>query len=160
MEHAVQTLCGLSIFCGIILNLTPEGKEKRVLSFVCAVVLLAAMFRTVKEPDWELYALEAAQLREREEVFLESTSQLTDQLQRTLIEAECGTYIQNKARQLQINLNEVSVTAQWSMEGIWVPHSAVLTGEAGEEERSRLSAILEAELGIPRSRQEWRADGS
>ena len=160
MENAVSVLCLLSVFCALALNLTPEGKEKRVMSFVCAVVLLAAVFKNFREPDWELYALEKAEMKQREESFLDNAGRMRSELQRIVIEEECGAYILNKAHQLQIPLKAAAVTAQWNLEGLWVPYRAVLTGDGTDSERSRLSAVLEAELGIPQSRQEWRTDGS
>ena len=160
MDKTVSVLCLVSVFCALVLNLTPEGKERRVMSFICSVVLLAALFQNIREPDWELYALERAELRQREESFLENAGEMRSELQRVVMEEECGTYILNRAHQMQIPLDAAAVTAQWEMEGLWIPYSAVLIGEVGEEERGRLSAVLEAELGIPRSRQEWRADGA
>lgn len=160
MDKAIRMLCVLSVFCALAMNLIPEGRERRVMSFVCSVVLLASALRYAREPDWEIFALETAQLRQREKVFLENAEQLTDQLQRVVIEEECETYILNKARQMQIDLASVEITAQWSMEGLWIPYSAVLTGETGDERRALFSALLESELGIPSTRQEWRSDGS
>ena len=85
---------------------------------------------------------------------------MEQQLRRSVIEEAYGTYIRNKAEQMKIDLADAAVTAQWSMEGLWVPHSAVLRGGASEQERNRLSALLEAELGIPRERQRWISDGA
>ena len=160
MEKNVRLLCMLSVFCALATQLCPEGREKRVLGFVCSVVLLSALFRSVRQPDWDSLALEAALLHQREEAFLQDAGDLGRELQRTVIEEKCEAYIRNRAGQIQIDLEEAAVTAQWSLEGIWVPHSAVLFGDVGERERAQLAALLEAELGIPRSRQEWRTDGA
>jgi hypothetical protein len=153
MEKTVRLLCMLSVFCALATQLCPEGREKRVLGFVCSVVLLSALFRSVRQPDWDSLALEAALLHQREEAFLQDAGDLGRELQRTVIEEKCEAYIRNRAGQIQIDLEEAAVTAQWSLEGIWVPHSAMLFGDVGERERAQLAAILEAELGIPRSRQ-------
>ena len=160
MERVVRILCVLSAFSALAINLTPEGREKRVMRFVCSVVLLSALLRHVQEPDWDTWAQESVSIRYREESFLQDVDKLQENLQRTVIEDKCRTYILNKAGQMQINLEDVSVTAQWSMDGIWVPHSAVLIGQADEQEQSLFISILETELGIPRCRQEWRTDGA
>ena len=160
MEKIVRMLCVLSVFSALVIKLTPEGREKRVMRFVCAVVLLSALLRQAQEPDWDTWALESARIRYREESFLQDAGKLREELQRTVIEDKCRTYILNKAGQMQIDLKDASVTAQWSMDGIWVPHSAVLISDAAEQERSLFSSVLETELGIPGSRQEWRADGA
>lgn len=160
MEKSIRVLCVLSVFCALVLDLSPEGKEKRVMRFACSIVLLAAVLRCFQAPDWEFYTLEAAQLREREQRFLQNAGEMEQQLRRSVIEEAYGTYIRNKAEQMKIDLADAAVTAQWSMEGLWVPHSAVLRGGASEQERNRLSALLEAELGIPRERQRWISDGA
>ncbi len=160
MEKLVRTLCALSVFCALAVKLTPEGREKRVMRFVCSVVLLSALFRFAGEPDWETLAQEAARLHRRENSFLLDAGKLSDELQRTVIEDKCRTYVLNKAGQMQLELEDVSVMAQWSMEGLWIPHSAILFGELEEQEKALLATVLEMELGIPRSRQEWRTDGT
>lgn len=160
MEQTIRLLCVLSVFCALAMHLCPEGREKRVLGFVCSAVLLSALFRSVREPDWDSLALEAARLHQREDAFLQDAGELGRELQRTVIEEKCETYIRNRAGQLQIDLEDVSVTAQWSLDGIWIPHSAVLSGEAGERERELLAGLLETELGIAGSRQEWRSNGA
>ena len=160
MKNAIHMLCALSLFCALALNLTPEGRERRIMSFVCSVVLLASVFKTVKEPDWEFYALEKGQLRQREQDFLQLASERSNELQRIVIEKEMETYILNKAVQMQIPLDSADVTAQWSLEGIWLPYRLILIGNADADGRARLSSILEAELGVPGERQEWRTDGA
>ena len=160
MEKSIRVLCVFSVFCALVLDLTPEGKEKRVMRFVCSIVLLSAVLRCFHAPDWELYALEAAQLREREQRFLQNSGEMEQQLQRSVIEEAYGAYIRNKASQMNIELEDASVTAQWSLEGLWVPDSVLLRGRAQERERELLSAILETELGIPRDRQRWIGDGA
>ena len=159
MERIVRMLCALSVFSALVIKLTPEGREKRVMRFVCAVVLLSALLRQAQEPDWDTWALESAQIRYREESFLQDAGKLREELQRTVIEDKCRAYILSKARQMRIDLEDASVKAQWTMEGIWVPHSAVLSGQATEQERTLFSSVLETELGIPGSRLEWRTDG-
>lgn len=160
MENVIHMLCAVSFFSALAINLTPEGKERRVMSFVCSVVLLAAVCKTVKEPDWDQYVLEKGLLHQREQEFLQQASARNNELQRIVMEKEMETYILNKALQLQIPLDSVSVTAQWSLEGLWLPYRLVLIGNADAESQARLSSVLEMELGVPRERQEWRTDGT
>lgn len=160
MENCIRILCVLSVICSLALNLTPEGKDKQVMRFACSIVLLSAILSSFQAPDWEHYALETAKLREREQRFLQNAGEMEQELQRSVIEEAYGTYIRNKAGLLQIKLEDASVTAQWSLEGLWVPHSAVLRGAVEEQDRALFSALLETELGIPRERQRWISDGS
>ncbi len=159
MNNSIRMLCALSAFCGVALSLSPAGKGKRVMSFVCSVVLLAGVVNLLREPDWESYALEAARLKQREEAFLESSTEIVRQLDRRVIEEKCESYILDRARQKQLPLQEAGIVAQWSMEGIWIPFEAKLKGNLSSGQREEIAGMIESELGIPRSRQEWRENG-
>lgn len=155
----VRALCVLSILCGLAQSLTPSGSARSVMKLVCSIVLLAYLVSVIKTLDWEEYALEAAKLRSREQAFLEQCTERRQELDRLVIEREYAAYIRSMAESRGIPLQDVSVRAQWSLDGLWVPCSAVMTGVPEGERREAFSARIEAELGIPRENQEWRMDG-
>ena len=159
MEKTLYACCAVSLFCGVALCLCPEGSGKRALSFVCSVVILSAVINSIRGLDWEEYALEGARLREREQAFLEHNLEIRQELDRRVIEEGYEAYVMETAQKLALPLREVRVVAEWSLEGLWIPHSAVLTGECSEEQRGILASRLETDLGIPRERQEWRRNG-
>lgn len=158
METFIRQLCALSIFCGAALSLAPEGGARRAMSFVCSVVLLSFVLGGVDRLDWDAYALETTLLRERERSFLEAFDEARDELDRRVIEGECRDYVMEQARLLGLPLTDCAVTLEWSMEGVWLPHAVKLRGPGDTPEAYRLSRILETELGIPESRQEWIED--
>ena len=82
-------------------------------------------------------------------------SNSSERLQRTIIESEMRTYILDKAAQCGAALDDAQVTLQWSTDGYWYPQSVRLVTSGQAEENSRLAQIIEADLGIPRARQEW-----
>ncbi len=77
-----------------------------------------------------------------------------DGLQRTVIESELRAYILDKAAQCGVSLVDAQVTLQWSTDGYWYPYAVRLI-TSGAAENSRLAQTVEADLGIPRARQEW-----
>jgi len=158
MREAIRMLCALSLLCSVAHSLAPEESGKRAISFVCAVVMLAGCLSFLRSPDWEAYALELGQLRAREERYLRENEEKLRSLDRRVIEAEYGAYILDMAAERDLALKEVKVQAQWSMEGLWLPSSVEITGEAAREERVMLEKRIEAELGIPRDRQLWRTE--
>lgn len=160
MEKLIRALCALSIFCGAAQSLAPEGRGKKAMGFVCAVVILACVVNAVKSLDPEEYALEIALQRERKEAFLRESTQARQSLERMVIEGECEAYILDTAGRLQLPLQRAEVRAKWSLEGLWVPYSVKLEGALDGEQRKRLSDVIETELGIPGQRQEWSGDGS
>ncbi len=159
MSAWIRLLCGLSILCGLARSFCPEGSGKRALSFVCAAVLLAGFVRALGGLNWEAYSLETDKLRQRQELFLQQSEETARSLDRTVIEREYGAYIMDMAADRGMDLKAAKVSAQWSLEGLWLPWSVALTGNLGAEEQALLSAWIEADLGIPKERQEWRQHG-
>ena len=159
MESGIRELCAISVICGLLYRLTPEGSARRAMSFVCSVVILACVADGVRGLDLDVYALELSQNREREQAFLARATETRDALDRMVIEREYAAYILDTARQQRIPLQSAEVLAEWSVEGLWVPYSVKLYGTAGKEERQLLGERIQADLGIPRTRQEWTGDG-
>ena len=79
--------------------------------------------------------------------------QEADRLNRTIIELECAAYILDKADALGLAVSSAAVTARWSEEGFWYPWES--RAACSESDRETLSAVIEAELGIPAERQSW-----
>ena len=155
---AIRQLCALSLLCGAAMSIAPEGTVKRVLEIVCSAVLVTALIQPFIGMDLAAYALQLARLEEREAEFLEKNGDLNGRLNRLVIEEEAESYIMDKAGQLGAELESVQVTAEWSVEGLWVPSRAELTGP--ESCRALLEGVLAAELGIPAEKQQWSCDGT
>ena len=159
MQEGVRQLCALSVLCGVALYLAPEGAVKRISSIGCTVILLLSLVNAVSELSLIDYAVELAKYRELSEELSQQADNIQDRLNRTVIEQECGTYILDKAAELGIEDLQVTVTARWDMEGVWVPYKASLRSDCGAEERNRLSERIQAELGIAKEDQEWSGYG-
>lgn len=159
ISDVIRSLCALSILCGAALSITPEGTVKRLMEIVCSVVLITAVVKPLSGFDFAAYALELARFDQRKEEFLEENYDIHERLNRLVIEERYETYIMDKAMELNAALERAEVTAEWSMEGYWLPYSAELTC-AGEECREKLSGLIEAELGIPAGRQRWNCNGT
>ena len=59
----------------------------------------------------------------------------------------------DKARTLGLEGCSASVLAEWDSAGYWAPRSCTVTCPGGYS--AALAAAIEADLGIPRSRQQW-----
>lgn len=155
MGESIRILCALSVLCGAALSLCPEGGVKRVLNIACSAALLCVIIQPISEFDYSVYALELAKNRQQEDALISAGTEFSDSLNRLVIEERYEAYILDKAEKLGLEMSGVSVTAEWSMEGLWVPSSAELRCAENEALRRELSGILEAELGIPAERQQW-----
>lgn len=159
MTEGVKQICALAIFCGVAMSLMPEGGVKQVAGIGCAFILILSLIGAVKELGLSAYSLEMAKYRELGREISESADEARDRLNRKVIEQECETYILDKAAELGIQELTATVTARWSMEGVWLPYTVSLQGLWTEAQRERLSGRIEAELGIVRASQEWSTDG-
>lgn len=155
ISSAIRQLCLLSLVCGAALTLAPEGTVKRILGIACSAALLLAAVEPLAGLDLSAYALELAKNSERRAEFLDGSADLNQRLNRLVIEEECEAYILDKAEEMGLDLEQAEVLAQWNSEGLWVPASVKLTGQAEQRERRRLGGLIEAELGIPEERQQW-----
>jgi hypothetical protein len=157
MGSAIQQICALSVICGLLLHLAPEGTVRKAMAFASSVVLLACLVQAIRGLDLESYALSLSQNREREQEFLAHSEETRDALDRLVIEREYGAYIMDTARLLQVPLQSAEVEARWSTEGLWIPYAAKLIGEPDEEGKAALTSRIQADLGIPAERQSWAA---
>lgn len=160
MRDAIRALCAISVCCGLLMSLIPEGSGKRVFRLCCAAVLLTSILSVFKSFDFEGYSLELSRYREMGEILLEDAERQSERLKRGVVEAECERYLRDAAAALGIEGTEIELTAAWSVEGFWIPDRVQLKGSWSEDQRSRLSEVIAADLGIPEERQAWIKYGS
>jgi stage III sporulation protein AF len=154
----IRALCVLSVICGAALSIIPDGGVKRVAEITCSAGLIVAILSPIKELDINDYAIESAKLMEMENQLSANAQAVEDRLNRLVIESEYETYIMDKANELEISLSEVEVEAQWSLEGLWMPYEVSIRGEYTDGEKSKMSAVISADLGIPYERQRWNLE--
>ena len=156
----LKGICAASVFFGIALTLLPEGREKRVAS-LCVTAALALMllslFRTI---NWESYAVSMSEMRGAADAISAGAEEERRELNRLVIERECGEYIMDKAADLSLSVRSVRVSARWSREEVWVPERVLIVLSEDGTGRERLSSLIEAQLGIPAQMQEWSIEGN
>ena len=157
MRECVRELCVVSIFCGAVLSLCPEGGAKKILRILETAALLAVILNSVGKLDLETYSLQLARIHEMEEKLESDSIQLKSRLDRLVIEDEYVSYLEKRAEAAGINPIEIRILARWNKEGLWMPDSARIH-LSSENGRYELAQILVGDLGIPAERQEWIID--
>lgn len=155
MTGLIGRLCALSVFCGLVMSLMPEGGAKRMAAIGCTAALLLTLSGALQEVKPELFLPELAYYRELEQELTERSGELRDSLNRSVIEREYEAYICDEAARLGIPGLQAKVTARWDMAGYFLPYEVHLTADCGERERRALTDRIEAELGIPKERIIW-----
>ena len=132
--------------------LAPEGSVKKVCKLAGGLALLLAAVSP-------LFSLEdGAVTRVLEEYRAamgqceDSLAERTGQFYQSIIEEETAAYIVDKAEELGI-ICQAEVTLAYDEDGTPYPWEIAAWGEWTQEGQSRLSALLEQELGVPASRQ-------
>ena len=153
LRNWIVSLTGTALVCAAALRLTPEGRVKPVVRLLCGVCMAAALLSPLMGADLvETYPLELARYRARGAAIAGEGTAIRAGLDRDIIERETEAYILDKARSMGVPLTEVRVALRWSASGVWLPEGAELTGPYS----AALARILEAELGIPQTAQNWR----
>lgn len=157
--EGVRALCLTSVLCGAALSITPEGGTKKVAEILCAAILTIALLSPFKSFSFDDYALQSAKLHEAEQRIISGAEETENRLNRLVIEQECISYIDSKAKELGIEQMSAVMEMRWDLEEIWVPWAVEIEAVCSREQRDSMSEIIGAELGIPEERQRWNEDG-
>ena len=147
-------MIGAAVFCAVSAELVPRGGVKRVHSLMCAVVMSAALLLPLLRLNAGDFTLDLARSREEIAAAVRSAEEISERLNRRSIETELEAYILDKAQTLAAPLQGVRVEARWSTEGVWYPVTVTLDGVYHEA----LARLIESELGIAASAQNWRTN--
>lgn len=153
----VRTLAIGALFTAAVAALVPEGSEKRAVKLVCGVVMTLLLLAPLKTLDPENPARQLTELRSMIDGFREEAGQISKEAGEEFIKDAAEEYILDAARRLGALHPGVRLTLRGTggRASLW---AAELTGDFTDEQRARLSLLLEGELGIPAERQNWSAD--
>ncbi len=153
----VRTLAVGAVFCAVVLLLIPEGSEKRAVKLICAAMLTLLLIRPLQNLDVDALTELLGRYRLQTNTLAENAEDLSMELYRNIILKETEEYIWDAAGKLEIPRLGIRLRLKESSETVY-PWSVELTGRYTEEQRDKLSLLLEGELGIPPERQTWSMD--
>ena len=156
MRQWIIGIAAASLLSSIALTLTPAGRVRQVTKFACGLMCALALAAPVVRLDMDALAAGLAAYEQQARQTTEQSEEETRMLNRTYIEEQYAAYILGKAAEADISVDGVTVSARWDENDLlWYPWQATVEAEYSE----KLSGLMEAELGIPRERQNWRGDG-
>ena len=151
----IVSIISTAIFCTIAISITPKGRVAAAAKLICGMVMILAILTPLIDIDFSEYSKMLTKYSDRAYELTESADEYEDKLNRTFIEDKCAAYILDKANSCGAQLDSVSVSAEWSIEGYWYPVSADIRYNCTDELRRAVSSSIEAELGITKERQTW-----
>lgn len=152
MRDCIRDICILSVVGGTALCLVSEGGAKRMLKTLITMLLLGLILHSFSVQNMEVYRLELAKYREKEQELVYSGAETRDELNRLVMEREYAAYVLEQAEKRGMLLDSVRISVRWNTEGLWVPDRALIVLREGQKDE--LCAMLTQDLGIPEERQE------
>lgn len=150
--YIFSVICGAAV-CGIVMNFFPDKSAQTAVLKLMAGGFLAF---TVLNPLLgfrlsglgnlnSIYDVQAADA-------VNQGKELTRKALAESIKTQCESYIKNKAEELNLSL-DISVSV--SEDDLPVPISARITGEIAPYKKTKLTSLIEEELGIAKEAQTW-----
>ena len=149
------SLVAAALISAVADALTPEGAAKKVERLVGGLLLLSVMIRPVSGLDLAERVGEYTP-PETENQWTEELTAADNLLLERLITDSTQAYIEAQAQSLGGQCR-AEVTCLWQGE-VPVPFRVEVAGSLSTEQRSALSRVIRAELGIPEERQTYREE--
>lgn len=152
-------IVGAAMVSALTLTVTPEGRVRRVVAVVCGFVMLLALIKPIKGFDYVSFSRSLLRLREDAGELAKPALQANENLTKKIIEERCAAYIVDKSRLLGIPDLQAEVEAELGADGRWYPARVSAATEAGKSERDALAYEIEAGLGVPPDKLNFRDRG-
>ena len=123
-----------------------------MLKTLITMLLLGLILHSFSVQNMEVYRLELAKYREKEQELVYSGAETRDELNRLVMERVYAAYVLEQAEKRGMLLDSVRISVRWNTEGLWVPDRALIVIREGQKDE--LCAMLTQDLGIPEERQE------
>ena len=156
LSGAVLGILGAALISAAARALAGDGRPGGAVRLVCGALVAFSILRPFVSFDWSFYAMELAQSREAAAAAADGGVETARRLQKDVIEAECASYICDRAGRLGADVRATVVT-DWGG-SFWVPVSCTVSGLLTESQRRQLSDYIAAELGIPEDSQCWETE--
>ena len=155
MSEILRRICILSCFFGAAVSFIPERGIKQIAELLCTCILIICILEPFADFDWTTLSTEMALVRNNEKMITDKSEETKRSLSKSATEEEYSSYILEKAERKGIILTNVNVEVRWSDEGIWIPWRTYIECKETGAKINGLSETIEAELGVPKERQDW-----
>jgi len=151
MGQCVKGICAVSVIYGLLGLIIKSRGVKRAADMACAAALVLCVICSFKTLDLSEYAKQLTRYRDYEYQLTEDTQNITDRLNRLVIEEELRAYITDEADKRGAEIYSVSFTMEW--DDCWYPSGCEINASAESEQI--MTGFIETQLGIGREEQTW-----
>ena len=143
-----------AVLCALAKELMPAGPVKRVGGLVCGMVLLAVMLSPLVQLNPAAGQAWLEGWRSGLEQQEAALRQQVNEGVKPIIEQEFAAYSVDKAAEMGLNCT-ARVSCRAEENGLYLPDRTEVAGPLSQEERGRLSQLIQEELGVPADRQAY-----
>ena len=155
MNNFILQISVLSIVCGFITSLVPDGGTKRIIQMLSTAILLVTVLRPLGRFNLESKDFWSTKINELESDFAEKNEVVCDSLNKIGIEEQCREYILDKAKLYGLIEIDARIELKENDEVVYVPWAVELYGSFNDKQKHEMSELILRDLGIPEERQMW-----
>lgn len=150
----ILTVCSAAIACGVVKSLTlKKGPASELIHMICGVFLAVTAVRPLIDIQITDLAAVTDSCQWDAEQIAEEARQDAQSSMNEIIITRARAYIMDKAATLNA---AIDVQILLSEDTPAIPCGAIISGTVSPYAKTRLSEILESELGIVREAQQWK----
>ena len=160
MEWFRQWLIGITtaaMLNALAKSLMPKGVVQQIGRLTGGLVLLLAILHPIYQLDEGMMEAVFSPYIGQIEAHAEIPESENFSFMKTIIEEECGAYIQDKAKEQGMECR-AAVTCSAEEDEYPYPKTVLVSGALNESQRSWLEEMIETDLGIPKQAQRYRAE--
>lgn len=155
MQYTILELTVLSVVCGAVISIVPEGGSKKICQVLSTAILIIVFVDFAGQFDLNEHYVQASGLEKIEIEFNENLEDRENVLNGLFVKKECMNFIFEKAAKNSVEISRIEICLSDSEENRFYPHSIEISGSWNEEQRNILAKSISTELGIPEERQNW-----
>jgi stage III sporulation protein AF len=136
----------MALVTGLCRSLMPEGPPRRVGGLVCGLLLFTVLVAPVKRVRLDGLGDALTDWASQYEGYSSALEETDRSLERSLIEEQCGAYLEDKARALGCTCTAAVECEE--REGLSVPAAVTISGELTREQQEALRSVAVTELAL------------
>ena len=146
IQRWIVSVTAMALVTGLCRSLMPEGPPRRVGGLVCGLLLFTVLVAPVKRLRLDGLGDALTDWASQYEGYSSALEEADRSLERSLIEEQCGAYLEDKARALGCTCTAAVECEE--REGLSVPAAVTISGELTREQREELRSVAVTELAL------------
>lgn len=150
LRQYVLSSISAALISGILIRLTQNNGSNEFIRVLCGAFMTIVLILPISENRGKLWNDLIPDFRSETESLIDDGTRVSGNMRAEIIKQRTEAYILDRASAMDA---QIKVSVSLGKDGI--PKSVRITGRISPMNRSRLTDVIAADLGIPREQQEW-----